>query len=137
MSRLLAYAFPFILIAIEYGLRVALRTDTAGFVGPALASAAAGLLVPLVALKDKAVSLGADVQAELKALKVTVRSHRDELVSALSVLLLLCAVAAWVWSLVLAEGKDPVLIVGFSRPVMIGLVCYFVAIIAAEVKEVA
>src|SRR5437879_1351716 len=115
MSRLLPYALPFILIAIESGLREALHTDTAGFVGPALASAAAGLLVPLVALKDKTDALGPDLQAELRVLKVAVRSRGDELVSAMCVIFLLCVIAAWVWSVVLVERKDAVLLLGFSR----------------------
>lgn len=94
MHRVLAYALPVILIAIEYGLRLALKTDTAGFVGPTLASAAAGLLIPTLSLKSKAASLPSDIQSELARLKVTVRSRFDERLASLSLLLLLVFIAA-------------------------------------------
>ncbi|MBT9502323.1 MAG: hypothetical protein IV092_13815 [Burkholderiaceae bacterium] len=137
MYRLLAYFFPFILIAIEYGLRLALKTDTAGFVGPTLATAAAGLLVPALALKSKTATLSPELQKELKNLKATVRSTTDERLAALSLLLLLAFIAAWVWALLLAERKDTVTILLLDRPVFIGLLCYMVAIVVAELKEAA
>lgn len=137
MYRLLAYLFPFVLIVIEYGLRFALKTDTAAFVGPALSTAAAGLLVPSLALKSKLSTLTPELQNELKRLGVTVRSKADERVVALSLLLLLFFIAAWIWTLVLAERKDDVTILTLDRPVFIGLLCYVVAVVAAEFKEIA
>lgn len=137
MYRLLAYFFPFILIAIEYGLRLALKTDTAGFVGPTLATAAAGLLVPALALKSQTAALSPEFQKELANLKATVRSSTDELLVAVSLFLLLVFIAAWVWTLILAERKDTVTILYFDRPVFIGLVCYMVSVVVAELKEAA
>lgn len=137
MYRLLAYAFPFILIAIEYGLRTALKTDTAGFVGPTLATAAAGLLVPALALKSKTSTLSDELRRELDRIGATVRSTADERIAAFSLLLLLVFIAAWVWTLLLAEQKDNVTIALLDRPVFIGLFCYMVAVIVAEVKEAA
>ncbi|WP_395457220.1 hypothetical protein [Acidovorax delafieldii] len=137
MYRLLAYLFPFILIAIEYGLRLALKTDTAAFVGPTLATAAAGLLVPALALKSKTSTLSPELQRELERLNATVRSTTDERLVALSLLLLLSFIAAWVWALLLAERRDTVTILYFDRPVFIGLFCYLIAIVVAELKEAA
>lgn len=137
MYRLVAYFFPFILIAIEYVLRLALKTDTAGFVGPTLATAAAGLLVPALALKSKASGLSPELQKELKNLKATVRSTADERLAALCLLLLLILIAVWVWTLLLAERKDPITILSLDRPVFIGLAAYMVAVVIAEIKEAA
>lgn len=135
MHRLLAYLLPFILIAIEYVLRLALKTDTAGFVGPTLATAAAGQLVPAITLKSKVGNLSPDLQQEVGKLKITVRSRSDELIANVSLVLLLGCVAAWTWTLVLAEQKDAMTIFTIGRPVFIGMVCYFVAVLVSEVKE--
>ncbi|CAN7543484.1 hypothetical protein [Caballeronia sp. LjRoot31] len=103
--------------------------------GPALASAGAGLVVPLVAPKSRIAELPDDVAHELKRLNVTVRSKRDEVFCLVCVLLLLSSLAVWEWCMILAEKKDLTLIFGFSRPLVIGLISYFVAVIAAEIKE--
>jgi hypothetical protein len=135
MSRVLAYIFPFVIIAMEIGLRRALHSDTSWFVGPALSSAAAALLVPLITLKDKTSALGAELQAELKRRKITATSRADRIVSPLCFLLLLCVVAAWIWCVVLADNKDAGTLLGFQRPLVIGLICYFIGVIAVEAKE--
>jgi hypothetical protein len=123
------------LIAIEYGLRLALKTDTAGFVGPTLATAAAGQLVPALALKSKTATLSTDLQQEIAKLKVTVYSRADERIAFISLVLLLASIAAWVWTLVLAEQKDTITILTLDRPVFIGLVCYLIAVLTSEFKE--
>jgi len=137
LYRVVAYFFPFILIAIEHVLRLALKTEKAAFVGPTLATAAAGLMVPALALKSKDGALSADLKKELSNLKVTVRSKTDERLAAFCLLLLLALIAVWVWTLLLAERKDAVTILSLDRPVFIGLVAYAVAIVAAEIKEAA
>lgn len=134
MHRLLAYLLPFILIAIEYVLRSALKTDTASFVGPTLATAAAGQLVPAVSLKSKNASLSPDLQQELEKLNVRVFSRSDETTTNVSFVLLLSCVAAWTWILVLAEQKDACTILAIERPVFFGMLCYSVAVIVSEVK---
>jgi hypothetical protein len=48
---------------------------------------------------------------------------------------LLAFVAAWAWTLVLAEQKDDITIVTIGRPVFIGLACYLVAVVISEIKE--
>jgi hypothetical protein len=136
LYRVVAYFFPFILIAIEYVMRLALKTDTSAFVGPTLATAAAGLMVPALALKSKAGSFSPELQRELKRLGVSVRSSADERLAAFCLLLLLALIAVWVWTLLLAERKDAVVILWMYRPVFIGLMAYAVAVVFAELKEV-
>jgi hypothetical protein len=133
--RFVAYAFPFVLIIIEYGLRFALKTDTSGFVGPTLASAAAGMLVPTLALKTNTSQLTPEFQNELQRIGATIRSPKDERLIAFAVFALMSLIAAWVWTLILAEGRDTETIATISRPVFIGLACYFVGVVIAEVKE--
>lgn len=136
MARVLGYLFPFILIAIEYCLRIALQTDLTAFAGPALASASAGLLIPMTAPKPPRMPvLAEDVRRELERLNFSVRSNRDELYRALALLLLLLSITAWVFCVVLSEKKDPVSWFGISRSLLIGLGSYIVAIIASELKE--
>lgn len=135
MYRFVAYAFPFVLIIIEYGLRFALKTDTSGFVGPTLASAAAGMLVPTLALKPKTNKLTPEFQKELVRAGVTARSPKDERLIAFAIFALMSLIAAWVWTLILAESRDVETIATINRPVFIGLACYFVGVVLAEVKE--
>lgn len=59
----------------------------------------------------------------------------DEFQRNLSVLLLLCAIATWVWCVVLTHLQDTMLLLGFPRPVVIGSLCYFSAIVASEFRE--
>lgn len=116
MYRFVAYAFPFVLIVIEYGLRIALQKDTSGFIGPTLASAAAGMLVPTLSLKPNEAQLSAELQDELRRLGATFRSKNDERLIALAMFVLMSLIAAWVWTLILAEGKDMVTIASISSP---------------------
>lgn len=137
MYRFLAYAMPFILVAIETCLRTALNTDTSGFVGPTLATAAVGVLLPSLAPKSKSSALSQELQAELQKLKVSVRSKADERMIVIALLFLFLFIAAWVWALVLAERKVAHLFLGFDAPIWIGFICYFAGIIIAEIKEAA
>jgi len=117
-------------------LRIALQTDLTAFAGPALASASAGLLIPMTAPKPPRMPvLAEDVRRELERLNFSVRSNRDELYRALALLLLLLSITAWVFCVVLSEKKDPVSWFGISRSLLIGLGSYIVAIIASELKE--
>jgi len=128
---------PFILVAIETCLRTALNTDTSGFVGPTLATAAVGVLLPSLAPKSRSSSLSPELQVELQNLKVSVRSKIDETMIVVSLLFLFSFIAAWVWALVLAERKVSHIFLGFDAPIWIGFVCYFAGIIIAEIKEAA
>jgi hypothetical protein len=127
--------FPFILIAIEYCLRLALHTELTAFAGPALASASAGFVIPLTGPKQPSAALSESARRELEDINVTIRSNRDELYRAVAVLLLLLSIAAWVWCLVLAETKDRSTVLGLPRSLIVGFACYFIAIIASEIKE--
>jgi hypothetical protein len=122
MHRLLVYIFPFILIAIEMAMRYALGTNTAAFIGPTLASAAAALLVHAVSVKGNP----SDTQE---------RINFNELISGLAILLLLIFIAAWVWVLLLAESHDRTRLGLLDRPAWIGLSCYVIAIVVSELKE--
>lgn len=135
MTRLLAYFFPLVLIAIEYNLRLALHSDLTAFAGPALASASAILCIPLTSPAiPRYVDFGLSLEA-LAYLRDVTRLRRDESCRVLGLLLLLCAVAAWTWCLVLAEMKDTTLVFGLRRPLATGLICYAIATMASEVKE--
>lgn len=135
VTRILTYLFPFILVAIEYCFRLALRTELTAFAGPALASASAGLLMPLTAPKQPSAALSDSARRELENLNVTIRSNRDEFYRGVALLLLLLSIATWVWCLVLAETKDALTWLGLPRSLMAGFVCYLIAVIASEIKE--
>jgi hypothetical protein len=116
-------------------LRLALHTELTSFAGPALASASAGLVIPLTAPKQPSAALSDSARRELENFHVTIRSNRDEVYRGVAVLLLLLSIAAWVWSLVLAETKDTLTWFGLPRSLMVGVVCYVIAMIASEIKE--
>ena len=135
LRRLLAYAFPFFLLGLEAIIRAAMAVDVSYFIGPALASGAAGLCVPLLSPRDRSSILPADLQEALKAANVTAIGKRERILSDLAPFLLFGCIGLWAWTVVLAERKDPVLVVGMQRSFFIGLCTYLAAAIAVEVKE--
>ncbi|MHC8327494.1 hypothetical protein [Pseudomonas sp. LB1P83] len=126
---------PFILLTIEYCLKSALNTDTLDFVGPTLATAAVGLLIPCLSPKSRPSALSPDIVAELKRLKVSPRSNVDDAFVVIAILLILCFISAWTFSLVLVGKKTPFLILGYDAPIWIGFACYFAGVVIAEIKE--
>lgn len=135
LKRTLTYFFPFFLLGLETVIRSALNTDTSLFTGPAIASAAAGLLVPLIAVEDKLAMLPADVQTALRAKGATAVGKADKALAEFAPLILFACIGLWGWLVVLAERKDVVLWFGFPRVLVISLAAYFSAVVLAEIKE--
>lgn len=121
MTRVLTYLFPFILIAMEFGLRLALRTELGTFAGPALASASGGLLISLTAPKRGSKRFTDPTQQEVENSASVIRSNSDEAVRAFALLLLLLSIAAWVWCVILAQQRDTEVWLGWPRPLALGL----------------
>lgn len=135
LRRLAPYAFPFFLVGLEAVIREALKVDTSFFAGPALASGAAGLLVPHLSARERTDLFGEEVQKGFVANKVTVVGKQDQALAELVPLFLFACIGFWGWTIVLAERKDAVQWLGFQRSLLIGMACYVVALIIAEVKE--
>jgi len=137
IERVPNYAFPFILIALEMSIRYAANVDTSQFIGPALASAAAGVCVPHLAPSDVSRSMSLEVQQVLREQGVrVVRANATSYAHILQLLLLVC-LAIWCAAVVLGEKKDPIRWIGLSRTAWFGLASYLTAVVVVERKEAA
>jgi hypothetical protein len=132
-NRILIYTFPFFLIAMEWLLRISLRVDSREFVGPTIAAAALGLLLPLTGLKNREFALSDGVKRQIEALKAEIVPKRDRILIDIVWLTILASLAIWGGCLVFAckPEQNPLNI----SPVYYGLVSYFVAVIFSEIRE--
>jgi hypothetical protein len=137
VERIPNYAFPFVLISLELTIRYGLGVDSSQFIGPALASAAAGVCVPHLAAHEVTSTLPEDVQQVLREKGVeVVRANATRYASQLQ-LLLLVSLAIWCAAVVLAEKSDLVRWFGLSRPAWLALGVYLLAVVVVERKEAA
>lgn len=135
IERVPNYAFPFMLIALEMSIRWGLGVDTSHFVGPALASAAAGVCVPHLAPTNVSTTLPLDVQQVLREAGVeVVRSSAKRYAHAIQILLL-GSLVVWCITVVLGEKRDVVQWAGLSRSAWLALVTYLTAVVLVERKE--
>jgi hypothetical protein len=135
LRRLLTYGFPFFLLGLEAVIRSALGTDTKLFIGPAIAAAAAVLLVPQMSVEDKILQLPPEVQEVLRRSGATAVGKWDKRLAEFIPLVLFTCIGLWGWIIVLAVRKDQMLILGYQRPLFISMCTYVGAVVIAETKE--
>jgi hypothetical protein len=133
VNRVLIYTFPFFLLVMEWLLRVSMQIDSREFVGPTIAAAALGLLLPLTAFKNRDDELSADTKAELDALKGEFVPRREKRLVEIVWLSIIVCLAVWGCCLVFAckPEHNPINI----SPVYYSLASYFVAVIFSEIRE--
>lgn len=134
MYLIITYGFPVILILFELGIRAVISTDTSGFIGPTLASAALCFLAPLT--KPKEIS---GLQVEGTVGHITIKKIDSNFIG-FTWLMILLALGAWGTCCVMAN-KNPeeysylVYNYGVGLPLIIGVVAYLSSLIMAAVKE--
>jgi hypothetical protein len=133
LTRILAYGFAFFLLFLEWLLRKLANIDSHEFMGPTLAAAGVGFLVPLTTAKNKLSTLPTSTQLQLNGYYVI--SSREQIFVDLSRMFLFVLVASWAYDLFLVCTRSAGFL-GLS-PVVLGLITYFVAVVLAEVKEAA
>jgi hypothetical protein len=134
LNRLLIYTFPFLLLVMEWLLRISLQVDSKEFVAPTIAAAALGLLLPLTGRKKRYFQLKKVTRVQLEALKVDLVPRSERILIEIVWIAVLVSLIVWASCLVFACKPDdnPVRI----APVYYGLVSYFVAVVFSEIKEI-
>jgi hypothetical protein len=132
-NRALIYTFPFFLVLMEWLLRTSLRVDSREFVGPTIAAAALGLLLPLTGLKNREFALSDKTRRQIDALKAVIVPKRERILIDVVWLTILASLATWGCCLVFAckPEQNPIKV----PPIYYSLVSYFVAVIFCEIKE--
>ena len=132
-NRVLIYTFPFFLLVMEWLLRVSLAIDSREFVGPTIAAAALGLLLPLTGLKNREFALSDRTKRQIEALNAVVVPKRERILIDIVWLTILGSLVIWGCCLVFACKPDhnPTKI----SPVYYGLGSYFIAVIFSEIRE--
>ena len=131
LTRILTYGFVFFLIFLEWLLRTLSNVDSQEFMGPTLAAAGIGLLVPLTTAKNKAASLSSNTQQQI--LGYIVISKKEQTMVGVIWIFLFLLLTCWTYDLCLIGKKCPA-VFGIS-PLWLGGIAYFVAVILSEVKE--
>ena len=140
LYRILLYAFPFLLILVEWIIRsTAEKRDVRDFLAPSIAAAALPLLIPLLEPKDAQAELIDPELVKRIPANHTLRSKSDERV--IGVTLFALGIGFVVWALILRSsivGDVPLglpsELYGFRTPILASGVLYFMAAMMTEVK---
>jgi hypothetical protein len=132
-NRVLIYTFPFFLLVMEWLLRISLQIDSREFVGPTIAAAALGLLLPLTGLKNREFALSEGTKRQIEALNAVIVPKRERILVDIVWLTILLSLAVWGGCLVFAckPEQNPIKV----SPVYYGLASYFIAVIFSEIRE--
>jgi hypothetical protein len=132
-NRILIYAFPFFLALMEWLLRISLRVDSKEFVGPTIAAAALGLLLPLTGIKNRDFALSEPTRRQIEALKAVIVPKRERILVDIVWIVILTSLATWGACLVFACKPDinPLHV----SPFYYALGTYFLAVIFSEIRE--
>jgi hypothetical protein len=121
MYRLLMYAFPFILVLIEWALRTAMRLESGNLAAPSISAAACSLLLPPA---TQPLNVFANPLSDRK---------RTELLA--GQLLLLVSPTGWIWCVVLVAGTHSPTLFSLELPTIIALTSFFLAIVFCEYRS--
>jgi hypothetical protein len=132
-NRVLIYTFPFFLALMEWLLRTSLRVESKEFVGPTIAAAALGLLLPLTGLKNHEFALSDSTRRQVDALKAVIVPKRERILVDIVWIVILGSLATWGACLVFACKPDsnPLHV----SPIYYALGTYFLAVIFSEIRE--
>jgi len=131
MTRVLAYGFAFYLLFLEWLMRALSNIDSHDFVGPTLAAAGVGFIVPLTTAKNSLLNFSNDTQQQLNGYYAI--SKREQIAVDVLRLFLLVLTVSWAYDVYLVIKKSSGLF-GISA-VRLGFITYFTAVILSEVKE--
>jgi hypothetical protein len=131
LKRVLAYGFAFFLLLLEWVFRKLANLNSHEFIGPTLAAAGVGFLVPLISPKTVVPTLPEEAKKQLDGYYI-IPKKQQRLVE-ITLLFLFLLIASWVYDLYLV-CKPTSGLLGIS-PISLGLVTYLAAVVLAEIKE--
>ena len=129
--KILLYGLPIYLFGLEFLLRTIASIGSDSLLGPTLAGAGIGFLLPLTELKP--VALPDTLKNELEKLKASVYSERDKLLIDCTWIVFFISLGAWMYSVFLSF--PPAHNSSFSLPVFIGCAVFVISLILSEIKE--
>ncbi len=129
--KILLYGLPVYLYGLELFLKTVAAVGSESLLGPTLAGAGIGFLLPLTDLKPVAVP--EEVQKELANLKASVYSARDKVLVDCVWVAFFISLGAWMYSVFLSfpPAHQPAL----SLPAAIGCGVFVISLILSEIKE--
>ncbi len=129
------------MVAVEYIFRSALKTEVEDLLGPTLASAGVGLMLPLVIPKKVSERLPEEIRAQVNEHGLTVTSARDQSFILICLIALFAVFTVWIYTLWLAKQTPTPLFVlpiwGVSCVAykVWGWSCWIFGVVLSEVKE--
>jgi hypothetical protein len=132
-SRILLYVFPVFLVGLEYIFRASISTSegSGSFLGPTLAAAGVGLILPLIILQSPVL---ASDEIKQKYGEVVLINKRDRAIAEISLVFVFVCTAIWLYSLSLSCEKKDVLWWILPCHIYPGLFNYGIGVILTEIK---
>lgn len=129
--KILLYGLPAYLYMLEAFLKTIASIGSESLLGPTLAGAGIGFLLPLTELKR--VQLGGATEAQLRRLNAIAYSQRDKVFVDCVWVAFFGALAAWMYALFLSfrPGANP----SFVSPLIIGCIIFLGSLVLTEIKE--
>jgi hypothetical protein len=129
--KILLYGLPAYLYMLEVFLKTLASVGADSLLGPTLAGAGIGFLLPLT--EPKKIDLGGATEARLKKLNAIAFSQRDKVFVDCVWIAFLIALAAWMYALYLSfKPSENVLLIS---PLIIGCIIFVGSVVLTEIKE--
>jgi len=128
--KFLLYGLPLYLYGLETFLKTIAAVGAESFLGPTLAGAGIGFLMPLTDLK--LIPVADSIAKELSRLSATAISSRDRRFVDFVWVVFFLSLGAWMYSVFLSfhPSQNPII-----SPVTIGCVIFIVSLVLSEIKE--
>jgi len=130
LHAILVYGFPIILALFEWGLRVILKLETIGFIGPTFAAVGLSFLMPLT--RPKKIEIKVDIPGYDN---VIVTKPADQTLISFIWILILLYLFAWSSSVYISVRQPNLEVFGLPTHVTIGICAYAVSLVLVAVKE--
>jgi hypothetical protein len=131
IRKVLLYGLPLYLYLLEAFLKTIASVTSESLLGPTLAGAGIGFLLPLTEFKQ--VEIDANLASELQKSKAFVYSTSDKILVDFVWLAFLISLGAWMYSVFLTFHPKQVPL--NTSPLVIGCVVFVISLILAEIKE--
>jgi hypothetical protein len=129
--KVLLYGLPVYLYGLELLLKAVAAIGSESLLGPTMAGAGIGFLLPLTDLKP--VSVPATLMKELKDHKASIYSERDKVLVDFVWVTFFLSLAAWMYSVFLSF---PTHHASYSWiPAAIGCAVFLISLVLSEIKE--
>jgi len=141
IDRLPKYLFPFFLIVLHYLFRLAADKMSFIFVGPALASASAGLVISLATFRPPGglVDIPDEIQKVLARGDFTIEPNNAHKYRVWCIIIAAILTLAWAYTVILVMNEIPSVLnfcgIVVETGFIIGIICYSIGLGLSEYRE--